>query len=101
MRYEIDYDIAPERGEVVLFDGRPFVVLGYEAYVRRDGTSSSLIIWKTTCADCGVEVVVKSGFRSKTITKRCEEHRKRGAPATPGAMARMMRGRIATKAKRN
>lgn len=87
--YEIDYEIAPERGDVVRFDGHPFTVMGYEAYVRRDGTSSSLIVWTSHCADCGTPILVKTGFRSKTITKRCEAHKKRGSPATEGAKARL------------
>ena len=89
VKYEVDFDIAPERGEVVVFDGRPFTAMGYEAYVRKDGRSSSLIIWETDCSVCGKRFEVKTGFQSKTISKRCEEHRRMGSPATDGAKARM------------
>lgn len=89
MAYEVDYEIAPERGEVVLFDGHPFTVMGYEAYVRRDGTASSLIVWTTQCADCGTRVEVKTGFRTKGIRKRCDAHKARGVPATEGARLRL------------
>ena len=97
--YEIDYDIAPERGSVVEFDGHPFEVMGYEAYVRRDGTSSSLIVWNTHCVDCGKPIELKTAFRSKTITKRCDEHKRRGIPATRAAMERMLTRRGRQKAK--
>lgn len=92
-RYEIDFDIAPERGEVIAFDGHPFEVMRHEAYTRRDGSGSSLIIWNTTCVDCGRSVEVKTGMKRKSITKRCEEHRKKGQPATKAAQERMIVGR--------
>lgn len=97
--YEIDYDLAPERGEVVKFDGHQFKVVGYEAYVRRDGTSSSLIIWNSSCVDCGEPIEVKTAFRSRTITKRCKDHKRRGVPATKAAMERLMTRRGRQKAK--
>lgn len=101
-RYEIDFDIAPERGSIIAFDGHPFEVMGYEAYARRDGSGSSLIIWNTTCVDCGVPMEVKTSFKSKTITKRCEAHKKRGVPATKAAAERLIanRARQPAKAKR-
>lgn len=100
--YQVDFDDMPERGSVIEFDGLPFEVVGYEAYVRRDGTSSSLIIWNMHCADCGEPVEVKTGMKAKGITKRCAAHRKKGKPATQAAMDRMMAGRARhrTEAKR-
>ena len=89
MKYEIDFEDAPERESTILRDGRRFTLLGYEAYVRKDGQSSTLLLWESECANCGERFETKTGMRSKTITKRCEAHRKMGDPATAQAAKRM------------
>lgn len=90
MKYEVDFIEPPPVGLKLKFDGRPFELVGREPYTRTDGRKTTLLAWRTQCSVCGDEVVVKTGLKSKTVTKRCQEHRERGVPATPEAAERML-----------
>lgn len=96
-RYQVDFDEEPAIGSLIPFDGVTFSVVGYEDYVRRDGTPSMLIVWNSRCVDCGDEIEIRTGMKSRGITKRCEKHRKKGKPATQAAMERLMANRAGQK----
>lgn len=97
--YEVFFDEAPPSGSVIKFDGHPFTVADVVPYVRRDGTETPCILWNSECVDCGEPIEVKTVFKSKTITKRCALHKRRGVPATKAAMDRMLTRRGRQKAK--
>ncbi len=92
IRYEIDFDEVPDVGLAMRVDGRPFRLEAVEYHFRRDGSPTQLLVWSSRCAACDQAFTATTGLRSKTITKRCEEHRRRGDPATPAAARRMALG---------
>jgi hypothetical protein len=59
---------------------RTFHRLGFMPYVRRDGTETSLAIWRGTCVVCGAAFEVKTTARStgsgsfSVVT--CPQHRR-------------------------
>lgn len=86
---EVDFDRAPKLGYILKIDGLMFELVEIEPHVRRDGTPTQLLTWNGYCVDCGAPFQVKTGLRSKSLTKRCAAHRAKGKPATAAAQARL------------
>lgn len=74
----VSFDAAPEVGTILTADDQRFRVVAAEPYTRLDGTASTLLTWSSACPTCGTEFEVRSGLRSKSLTRRCEEHRAAG-----------------------
>jgi hypothetical protein len=61
-------------------NGQVYVSVGEEPYERKDGTMTTLTIWRSNCAACGEPFDVKiSSAASKFIAnRRCEKHKRPG-----------------------
>ncbi len=74
----VDLETAPAIGSVLTADGQRFCLVAAEPYTRRDGSASMLLTWRSACPTCGTEFEVRSGLRTKSLTRRCEAHRTAG-----------------------
>jgi len=74
----VSFETAPAVGTILTADDQRFRLEAAEPYTRRDGTASALLTWSSSCPTCGAEFEVRSGLRTKSLTRRCEEHRTAG-----------------------
>ena len=72
--------------EEKLFNGQVYRCVGTEPHTRADGSTSSLSIWESGCADCGSKFLFKSPTAASQFrpNRRCEKHRRRGVSAGTG-----------------
>jgi hypothetical protein len=64
-------------GDTLTIARRQFTAAVVEPYVRRDGTPSQLVTWRSQCAVCEVPYEVKGGRAAKHLPLNCEQHRGR------------------------
>lgn len=69
-------------------DGQAYWHVGERPHVTQDGRMVTLGIWRTRCADCGVETLVTSTGDRGPQTRRCEDHRTRRRVKDLNPMAR-------------
>lgn len=66
-------------GDRQTFMGQGYVFTGQEPYTTKSGEQIMLDCWQTHCADCGVELTVKTSARSQktafVANRRCAEHK--------------------------
>ena len=64
----------------VTYKGQTYARFSEKSYIRRDGTQTTLIVWRTRCAECGepMTVMTPSGARNFSPNRRCEIHKKPG-----------------------
>ena len=80
----VDLESVPAPGSVLAVDDQRFRLIAAEPYTRRDGTASALLTWSSACPTCGTEFEVRSGLRTKALTRRCEVHRASSPIGKPG-----------------
>lgn len=82
--HAINFSNTPTCGMTLMLDGQRYVVDRTIPYTRRDGRSSSMIVWKTHCPECAREFEITTGLVCQSINRRCPEHH---APRKPVAKA--------------
>lgn len=78
----IDFSSDPVIGTIVMLDDQAFTLVGTEAYTRKDGKETSLLVWQAQCAECGEEFLGKSPLVTSGLTRRCITHSKAGIPVS-------------------
>lgn len=74
----IDFSKPPKPGTVLMVDGQRYEVVRTEPYWRKDGRMSTLIVWQTWCAETGHPFELTTPLKTKSINRRCREHRAPG-----------------------
>jgi hypothetical protein len=74
-------------GQVLKQGGQSYWLLKMEPYQRRDGANTVLLTWAGKCAECGRGFETKSPALPKWLSRRCDEHRAPGRPASEKAKA--------------
>ena len=69
---------TPQPGFMMAIDGQVFEFIKNTPHTKRDGQSTTLMTWKTLCAECGDEFISASPFGRIPETRRCATHRKPG-----------------------
>lgn len=72
-------------GQVLKQGGQSYRLLKIEPYQRRDGTQTTLLLWSGECAECGCDFETRSPIEPKWISRRCDEHKAPGRPASKSA----------------
>ncbi len=60
--------------EIWNFLGQLYAKIGTRPHVRKDGTSTQLVVWRTHCAKCGAMFEVMTIENPKYLNRRCPEH---------------------------
>ena len=70
--------------EIITKSNRKFIHIGYKPHIKKDGTSTELMVWQSSCIDCGENFTVTT---PKSTTKendsnsfyqcRCSNHVKK------------------------
>ena len=81
----IAFSKPPAPGTVLMIDGQRYEVVRTEPYRRKDGRMTTLIVWQSWCPETGHPFELKTGLRTKSINRRCREHRAPGRPVPPRA----------------
>jgi hypothetical protein len=80
----VDFSQAPLVGTVLVSRGQTYVVVAVRPYLRRDGTPTHLVTWRSACADCGAHFAVTTGLRTMAeFNRRCSRHRAPGKKVRP------------------
>jgi hypothetical protein len=63
-----------------LFDGQSYEFARTEPHTRRDGTETTLMVWRSHCAQCGepFEVLTPAGSGKFSPNRRCQKHKRPG-----------------------
>lgn len=79
MEEPLNFDPIPDLGTIVFRYGQRYMLDEVEPYVRKDGEASTLLRWRSTCADCGAPFDFRTPIKSKGFNRRCALHRNPGA----------------------
>ena len=90
---------APAVGTVLMRDGQRYVVIDIWPYRRKDGTPTTLIVWRSHCSDCGQSFELTTPLATKWPNRRCPAHHAPGQAVTAAARQRSKR-RFAKRAVR-
>lgn len=66
---------TPPVGTILMLDAQRYELIGVEPYLRKDGGESRLLTWQAHCPDCGKPFEIKTGLKSKDLSRRCVDHR--------------------------
>jgi hypothetical protein len=68
-------------GLIRTFDGQRYELIGDQPYMRRDGTETTLSVWRSRCAQCGEPFEVRTPTASAKFVpnRRCPKHKRPGA----------------------
>ena len=72
--------INRKQPEVRTYRGQTYALIRSRPYIRRDGSTTELFIWRGHCAECGTAF----GFSTPALSskfepnRRCREHRRPG-----------------------
>lgn len=84
----IDFATPPVPGTVLMVEGQRYEVIRTEPHRRRDGSRTTLIVWRTHCAETGHPFELKTGLVAKSINRRCPEHKAPGRPVSSAGRRR-------------
>ena len=82
---------APAVGTVLMRDGQRYVVIDIRPYRRKDGTSTTLIVWRSHCSNCGQPFELTTPLATKWPNRRCPAHHAPGQAVTAAARQRSKR----------
>jgi len=57
----------------ITYDAQDFRPLGMRDHVKRDGSTTRLIDWRTDCPSCGAVFIISTGLNFKSPTRRCTD----------------------------
>ena len=83
---------APAVGTVLMRDGQRYVVVDTQPHRRKDGTPTTLIVWRSHCSDCGQPFELTTPLATKWPNRRCPRHRAPGRAVTAAARQHTRRG---------
>lgn len=75
-----NFPTNPAIGTVLMLDDQPFELVGIEPHTRRDGLITQLLVWNSTCAECGEPIACRTPGMTSWLSRRCGECRKPGKP---------------------
>ncbi|MFQ5510189.1 MAG: hypothetical protein ACE5FN_12790, partial [Leptospirillia bacterium] len=78
----IDSPKTPSIGTTLVRDGQRYKLVSVKPHIRRDGSRTVLLCWRTRCAECGTSITVTSPLNPKGLTRRCDVHRHPGKAVT-------------------
>jgi len=85
----IDFNKTPAIGALLMKEGQRYELAAANGHIRKDGTPTILLTWRSHCADCGSAFEIVTGLRAKgSINRRCPLHTSPGRSVTAKARAR-------------
>lgn len=68
-------------GHEEVYDGQVYRLVELRPYTRRNGTETTLAVWRSCCAKCGdeFELITPTEASKFSPNRRCKEHRRPGA----------------------
>jgi len=62
------------------YRGQEYEMIGTEPYIRRDGTETLLVVWRSHCATCGKPFELRTPKESSKFdpNRRCQKHKRPG-----------------------
>lgn len=63
-----------------IYNGQRYDFVRAEPYVRRDGTDTELLVWRSHCAHCGERFTLRTPRGSPKFmpNRRCQKHKRPG-----------------------
>ena len=83
---------TPAVDTVLMRDGQRYVVIDIRPYRRKDGTPTTLIVWRSHCSDCGQPFELTTPLATKGPNRRCPAHHAPGQAVAAAARQRTRRG---------
>ena len=79
-----------------ILNGQPYWSGTSKPHIRRDGAATTLIEWKSHCADCGAMFVFWLPARGSKFepNRRCSQHKRPGSGKAGGVRAMMWVRRV-------
>lgn len=78
-RDPILFRITPRVGKVMIIDGQRYVLVAQKLHYRQsDGEPTTILVWESSCAECGVPFETTTPLKVNYINRRCKKHRKPG-----------------------
>jgi hypothetical protein len=67
------------------YHGQHYELVRRDPYTRRDGTLSTLAVWRSHCAQCGEPFELRTPANSSKFVpnRRCQAHKRPGVRAKP------------------
>lgn len=75
---DVRFAEIPHLGAAFLIKGQRFNLVGYRDHERRDGVTTTLLVWKSHCAECGQPFETCSPALQLPESRRCKPHRAPG-----------------------
>lgn len=72
------FDDVPAIGTTIALDDQVYELIAIEPHVRKDGVSTLLLVWSTSCAYCADPMLVRSGLHVAALNRRCDVHKRPG-----------------------
>lgn len=69
---------VPPLGTVLSLGDQDYVLIGVDPHLRLDGSTTSLCVWQSHCAQCGTPYVCRSPLRIHSLNRRCDIHKRPG-----------------------
>ena len=91
----IDFAKPPRPGTVLMIEGQRYEVARTEPHRRKDGRMTTLIVWQTWCAETGHPFELTTPLKTKSINRRCPEHRAPGRAVSAAGNQRRRAGSYA------
>jgi hypothetical protein len=74
---------------VVRPNGQVYRLDRVQPHERRDGSMTSLAVWRSACADCGAPFECTEPLGKFPLSRRCHAHRAPGRPVVLRGVARL------------
>ena len=85
----IEFNKTPAIGALLMKEGQRYELVAANGHIRKDGTPTILLTWRSHCADCGSAFEIVTGLRAKgSINRRCPLHTSPGRSVTAKGRAR-------------
>ena len=85
----IDSNKTPAIGALLMKEGQRYELVAVKGHIRKDGTPTILLTWRSHCADCGSAFETGTGLRAKgSVNRRCPLHTSPGRSVTAKGRAR-------------
>jgi hypothetical protein len=71
------------------YRGQHYELMRQDPYTRRDGTLTTLAVWRSHCAQCGDSFELRTPVKSSKFVpnRRCQAHKRPGVRVKPKAPA--------------
>jgi len=87
--HRIDFSAPPGVGHVLMREGQRYELVNQKPHIRKDGQPTTLLVWRSHCADCGSAFEIMTGLISnRGINRRWPKHHRPGRAVTVAGCVR-------------